>query len=273
MQRLFAFIFKYRVTFVFAGVEIFCLYLIYSRNDYQKTTFVNSTNAVAGQLLTSRTNVFDYFDLDAQNNRLARENAELKSLIVRNNALSKFSSHKPGSEEVDKYRVYSGKIVRNSTHMQNNYITINIGKKHGIEPGMGVITDEGIVGSVVRCSNRYSLVASVLHSQSMISAKIKKSGTLGTIHWTGKDQKLFELQYIPRHVKLNKGDTIVTSGYNAVFPEDILIGTIKDFELQDNRSFYDINVELIPNLSNLNYIYVIENIHKKEQQMLEEELQ
>lgn len=273
MQKLFAFIFKYRVLFVFIGVEVFCLNLVFSKNNYQKSTFVNSTNAITGSALESKNSVSDYFSLSVKNKRLAYENAQLKEMVIRNNALVKFSTSKRENQELDKYRLYSAKVVNNSVNKQNNYLTINIGEAEGVEKGMGVVNDKGVVGIIISTSQRYSLVVSALHSQAMISSKISNSNTMGSVQWSGKTSKNFELKYIPRHAKFADGDTVVTSSYNAVFPENIIIGTIKNSDLQKNSSFYDIEVELIPNISELDYVYVVENIYKEEQIKLEEAIE
>ncbi len=273
MQKLFAFIFNYRVTFVFLGIELFCLFLVFSKNDYQKTAFVSTSSNVTGDLVSTKQGVTDYFSLDEQNQALAEENARLRNLIIKHRALTTIAPNTPYSDEADKFRVYAAKVVKNSIHNHNNYITINIGSDDGISAGMGVVTESGVVGSVVSCSEKYSLVASVLHSQTLISSKIKRIGTLGSIYWTGRNSTELGLKYIPRHVKLQKGDTVVTSGYNAVYPDGITIGIIDDFELQDNQSFYEIKVELASELDKLNFVYVVENIHSLEQLKLEEQIE
>lgn len=269
MQRLFSFIFKYRAFFVFFSLEFLCLILIYSKNDYQKTTFVNSSSSVVGSLLTTKRGVVDYFALRKQNKKLAEENSKLKELILKNNALSTFIS-KNYKREIDKYRLYSAKVVNNSVSKQNNYITINLGEKDGITKGMGVMNEEGVVGIVISTSLHYSLVASILHSQSMISARIKNTNTIGTAHWSGEFTHKFELNYIPRHIELNLNDTVVTSSFNAIFPENIPIGTIEYFELKENGSFYEVDLKLLPNIANLDYVYVVENIFRDEQKGLEQ---
>ena len=77
------------------------------------------------------------------------------------------------------------------------------------------------------------------------------------------------LKDIARHVKIAKGDTIVTSTFSSIFPEGILIGTVLDFEAKEGDNFYTISVRLSTDFSNLSSVYIVENIMKGEQQLLE----
>jgi rod shape-determining protein MreC len=160
-------------------------------------------------------------------------------------------------------------VINNSIRRTNNYLTLAAGSQDGVKPGMGVISPDGTVGRIKTVSRHYSTVTSLLHSQMLVSAKIKKDNTFGTIKWTGGDYRTALLDYIPLHVKPAKGDTIVTSGYNAVFPEGILVGTISQVEKEADRSFYTIRVKLSVDFAQISYVYVVENPKRAEQDSLQ----
>src|SRR5690606_8326650 len=162
-------------------------------------------------------------------------------------------------------------VINNSIRRTNNYLTLAAGTLDGIRPGMGVISPNGAVGRVKTVSKHYATVTSLLHSQMLISAKMKKDNTFGTIKWTGGDYRTALLDYIPLHIKPQVGDTIVTSGYNTVFPEGILIGTISEVERELDKSFYTIRVELSVDFAQLSFVYVVENPRRPEQDSLETE--
>ena len=65
-------------------------------------------------------------------------------------------------------------------------------------------------------------------------------------------------------VKLNIGDTIVTSGFSSIFPENILVGTIKSFQLNETKDLYNINLKLFNDMTNLRHVYIVENRNIKE---------
>ena len=58
----------------------------------------------------------------------------------------------------------SAKVINNSIFKRNNYLTINKGKKHGVEDGMGVISTNGVIGIVHSTSENYALIISILKS-------------------------------------------------------------------------------------------------------------
>ena len=79
----------------------------------------------------------------------------------------------------------------------------------------------------------------------------------------------FPKKLIGTYVDIEKGDTLVTSGFSAVFPEGIMIGTISNFDLNEGNNFYNIEVQLSTDFLSLNHVYVISNLYKEEQSNLE----
>jgi rod shape-determining protein MreC len=134
---------------------------------------------------------------------------------------------------------------------------------------MAVINPQGIVGIIKDVSQNFSIVIPAININAHISAKIKKWGCFGTISWDGKDYRKAQLNEIPFHIKLIKGDTLVTSGYSSMFPEGIMVGTVSDFDLNDGKDFYNININLSTDFMSLNHVYIISNIYKEEQAKLE----
>jgi rod shape-determining protein MreC len=170
-----------------------------------------------------------------------------------------------------KYTYTQARIINNSVNRQYNYITLNRGKNHGIRPEMAVISSQGIVGMVYSASGNFSTVISVLNRDFRLSAKIKKNNYFGSLSWDGNNPRTAILSEIPYHVNIQKGDTIVTSGYSTIFPEGILVGTVTSFEVEESN-FFRIEVELSVDFNQLNWVYVIRNLLEEEQNHLEETL-
>jgi rod shape-determining protein MreC len=104
-----------------------------------------------------------------------------------------------------------------------------------------------------------------LNTNLLISAKIKSSDVFGSVQWDGGNISEVQLLYVPRHVKASKGDTIITSGFNAVFPEGILIGKISKVEVnKTDPNFLALTVKLSTDFSKLNYVYLVENTRFQE---------
>ena len=74
---------------------------------------------------------------------------------------------------------------------------------------------------------------------------------------------------IPRTAKVMKGDSVVTSGYSTLFPENIMIGYVSNVGSLPSSNFYAIRVRFSTNFYNLQYVYVIKNLLGDEQKKLE----
>jgi rod shape-determining protein MreC len=272
MERLLNFVYAYRALFTFLALEFFCAWLIVENNQYQSTKFFNSSNRISARIISFSSTIREYLSLRDINTDLAGENADLrKKLEQRNQSLYSFDVRELRDPAIiNRFDYVSAKVVNNSTAFTKNFITINKGTDAGIKPGMAVISAKGAVGKVKSVSKHYSVLISLLNIDEQVSSVIKSLGYFGTSQWDGVDPRQVELLYIPRHVKLHTGDTVVTSGYNAVFPEGVLVGVIKEVNLKEETPFYDIKVELAQDFGNLTFVEVIKSTLKQEKDSLEQ---
>ena len=270
MRNLVLFIWKHYFFFLFLLLEAFCIYLVVQNNYYQKASFINSSNALSANILQTSTNVEQYFYLKNENENLAKENAELRSHTMNSFDITLGKEYSVNDTTYHQKYIYtSAKVVNISTNRRNNFLTLNKGYKHGIQNNMAVITSTGVVGQVRDVSENFCTVMSLLHSKTTINSKIKKDGSYGPLIWDGSDFQYATLNDIPTHVRLAKGDTIVTSAYSRTFPENILIGTVESFERPSGKYFYTIKVKLSTDFKKLTYVYIVKNIFKDEQEQLE----
>jgi len=138
---------------------------------------------------------------------------------------------------------------------------------------MGIVSPLGVVGTVKNVSENFASIMSVLNEKNAVSVKIKKSGYIGSLVWELDlgNYQLAKLEDIPNHVKLEKGDTIISSGYSLIYPEGILVGTIEKFELPQGSNFYKIYVKLSVDYKKLSHVFVVKSWMKEEQQKLEQQ--
>lgn len=270
MRNLITFIWKHYFFFLFLTIEVLCIYLIVQNNYFQKASFVNSSNRVSANILKTSADVEKYFFLKSENEKLAKENAELRSRSLVSFSLLENNQYFVNDTAFrQKYSYISSKVVNNSTNRRNNYLTLDKGSKQGIKNNMAVITSTGVVGQIKDVSENFCTVMSLLNSKTTISSKIKKDGSYGPLTWEGENFAYATLHDIPTHVKLTKGDTIVTSAYSLTFPENILIGTVESFERKSGEYFFTVNVKLSTEFKKLSHVYVVTNMMKKEQEELE----
>jgi rod shape-determining protein MreC len=167
------------------------------------------------------------------------------------------------------YPLVPARVLNNSLRAVDNYLTLNVGTADGVQPGLGVLSASGVVGQVKSVSAHYATVFSLLHSKMAIAAKIKRDGTFGSVKWPGEDYSHALLDYIPRQNRLVRGDSVVTSGYNAIFPEGVFVGTVESFVKEPDKNFWTVNVRLGVDFSRLTYVYVVHNRPRTERDSLE----
>lgn len=263
MQQIINFLIKYKTFLLYAFLFIISLILTARSHSYHQAKFLNSSNYLAGSIYQISNNITSYFNLREENEKLHQENKQLRFQL--------YNASHTREEVIDSitvdYIVVPGRVIKNSFADPRNYITINKGKKDSIVQDMGVITSKGILGIVENTSRNFSTVQSILNEKSNINAKIKNSSHFGSLIWNTKDYRTVQLIDIPRLVQLTIGDTIVTGAMSSIFPENIPIGTIAKFDLDRSNSFYDIDVALFNDMTNLDNVYIIQN--KKRQEVLE----
>jgi len=271
LGALLRFLFAYRLFFTFILLEVFSLWMVVTRNSRQKTAWLTSSNEFAARTMAFSDAITGFFSLSGENEKLARENARLYSLLtVSRQTIERMRMDSiqapPGFSQ---YSFIVAKVINNSVARPNNYITLNKGTLDGIRPGMGIISPEGVVGRVMVCSDHYSTATSMLHSKMLISAEISRIHAAGSLKWGGENPDVANLEFVARHLKPKLGDTIRTSEFSNILPEGIHIGKIKRIRLKDDATFYSIEVDLATDFSTLNFVYVIENKLQAEKDSLQ----
>ena len=271
MRRLFLLIYQYRAFFTFILLEVISFWLIIGNSTFHNAAFFNTSNNIVASIFGLREGLYQYFNLVNENDNLAKENAYLRDLISQQTfkITEADTLMIPSEDTVIQYAYIPAKVINNSTRKINNYLTIDKGRKDGLASGMGAISSFGVVGVVKTVSNNYATLYSLLHGEMQISSLLSRLGVFCTTKWDGIDPLYAKLLYIPRHVELQEGDTITTSGYNAIFPEGIPIGRIKSFNIEENETFYNIDIELSSDFQSLSHVYLISNYYRQEKDSVE----
>jgi len=262
-------------------LEILCSYLIVKNNNYQSAAFFSSANFIAANISQTSNNISEYFSLKSYNRELAEENAELKRKLEEVRALPISDQQLEliviPQDSLDTlyvpYNFITAKVINNSTSWRNNSLTLNRGRRDGVNPGMGVVGGNGLVGKVKYVTNRFSVVTSLLHAGFTVSSRIANKVEVCTTEWDGMDPKFVSVKYVPRYHQIEVGDTVMTSGYNSIFPANYIIGIISEVDLRDDANFYDLKAEIINDFTTLSYVHVIINHNKEEKDSLENMLE
>ena len=263
MQQIFNFIYKNSNRLLFLLLLGISLALTIQTHSFHRSKIISSANFLSGGVYERINNLNEYLNLKTQNDELASENAKLRSILFNvkdTSNIAKLDSIK-GVKSED---VLVSKVIHNSYNVHENYLTLNSGELQGVKPDMGVINSLGIIGIIDNTSPNYSTVMSILNKKSQINAKIKKSNHFGSLVWDGKSTGYVQLIGVPRLASIKKGDTIVTGGQSAIFPENIGIGTIANIYTEKETNYYKINIKLFNDMTNLGHVYIIKSKNREE---------
>jgi len=273
MRSLLNFLLKYNNIFIFLLLEVVAFYLLAAGTSYHNIKLSNAVKSAEGNLQERLYNASRYLSLKEVNDALLRENLELRNKLER--TYSDFDiNFFPVNDSIHKqqYIFSNASIVNNSFNKQKNFITLNKGTNHGIKEGMAVVSPDGIAGVIVGVSRNFSVAMSVLNLDFRLSARFRRNGYFGSLTWDGRDESLASLNEIPTHLEINIGDTLETSGYSAVFPAGLQIGTVSSFDREGAADFYNISVKLSTDFHNIDWVYIIGNLMKEEQNELEDSI-
>ena len=269
MKEIIKLILKYHFTIIFILLEIVSFSLIIRHNEYQRAIFSESASTLFGNVSSTITSIKDYFRLKEMNESLANENILLKNRLEEYEFLRDTIIHgMVVQDSIPVYEYIGAKQVNATYNRTKNYITLNRGRKNGLQKEMAVCTPEGIVGLIQDLSDHFAVVIPLINVDSRISAKIKKNNYYGSLQWDGNDYAYSYLNDIPYHVEVNAGDTIVTSGLSKIFPEGIVVGYVESVD-KETANFLKIKVKLAVDFKRINHVYVILNNKKNEQTSLE----
>lgn len=276
MNNLLNFLIKHSEWFVFILLMTISGIMLVNNNPYQQVVILTSANSAAATVNEGLSSVTSYFHLKDINEDLQERNSALEMELI--NLRQELNDYKmmvsdtimPRRDEVaGQYSFVVARVISNSISDNYNYLTINRGSADGIKPEMGVIDQNGIVGIVDVTGRHASRVISLLNKDMSLSCKLKSSEYFGTLIWDGKDTRYAILQELPKHGEYNVGDTIVTSGFSAIFPEGLIVGIVDRKLKIASDNFVSLKIRLSTNFSQLSTVRAIDNKQKPERKRLE----
>lgn len=263
-------------------MEAVSIFLVVRDNAYQRSVFFSSANVAIAHITSLTSSVHSYMDLKTANKELLEDNGRLEqqllelqdqldALVADTTAFEGMAPDTLDTKEEFPYSFILAEVVNNSVNQVSNYITINKGREDGVRQDMGVVSNKGIVGIVSVVSDHFAVIIPLLNPKSHLSCRLKNSDYFGSLSWDGRDVRCASLDELPRHTVFNEGDTVVTSGYSAVFPKGIMVGTVISEEEGDDEDFRSLKVSLSTDFSTLRMVRVIRNFYQEEQVAIEKE--
>lgn len=257
MQNILLLLTRFGSFITFLILQVVALYLVINYNQSQKAIFLNSTAVYSGKWSEEINGYKRYFNLTSINDSLAAQNAALMETQFR-------PQEAHNVDTVGSWQVTPANVISNTFHLKNNYITIDKGRKDGIENGMGVIDKNGVVGIVRNTSDHYAQINSILHSQTRISATVSPHAYPGFVYWKEMNHMYMTLEGIPKYVNIAKRDSVITNGYSTIFPKGILIGMVDEVKSNPGSNSYEIKLRLSNDVASSYMVYILKNKDKAE---------
>ncbi len=174
-----------------------------------------------------------------------RENARLKeqlaTLLVERQQYGNIIEENKRLREIVGFRPQGFKVLTTARVIGRPYdsmlemLLIDKGAKEGIKKGMAVITVRGLLGKIYAVHESYSEVLLLRDPNFSVAVRIQESRIEGVLSGTGYNYAT--LNYIPPEEKVEKGDIVVSSGLDGLFPPGIPIGVVSDVN-KDNVEFF-----------------------------------
>lgn len=275
MHELFTFFARNSKWFVFAVYVVLSVMLLAGGDPYHRHLYLTSANSVTATVYEFSNNATGYFNLRERNTDLNRRNAELQSevMALREQLQRQAEIHATDTMPLDSgmmpFRFIVAHVINNSIARPYNYLTLNKGTLDGVRSEMGVIDASGVVGIVSVTGPHSARVISLLNPNFRLSCKLKGSDNFGSLVWDGRDPEIALLEELPRHTVYNPGDTVITSGYSAVFPPGLPVGIVMDDDYNDHENFFTLKVRLLSDFSALNDVQVVVSSLSAEAKSLE----
>ena len=264
MRNLLDFLYKYHHWLVFILLEVVSVVLLFQYNSYQGSVWFSSASAVAGKVYELESKMTEYLSMAKENEELTMRNLYQERQLDQLRRLYAEATKDTTAAELkeleflSQYKLIQANVVENSIHKLENLITIDKGRKDGVEPDMGVACGNGIVGVVYLVSDHYSVVISALNAaSSRISCAIRGRGYFGYLHWYGGDPSVAYVEDVPRHAKFKLGEWMVTSGFSSIFPSGVQVGKIEQAYNSSDGLSYKLKVRLSTDFGNVRDVVVI----------------
>jgi rod shape-determining protein MreC len=164
-------------------------------------------------------------------------------------------------------KTLAAQVIGSSGSEQSRVIYIDKGTRDGIKPDMAVITAEGVVGKVLRVSNRTTSQVLLINDQtSGVGAILDKSRLQGVLRGTPVGEVV--LEKVMSDETVQPGERVLTSGGDQIFPKGLPVGTVTKVS-PGPELFLNIRVKPSADLSRLEEVLVITQQEEKEPALAE----
>lgn len=228
---------------------------------------VSAADVVLGPVSGLWTVTFSYNDLQEENAELRAELERLSSADIRQDARSDAFSRLLAATDVDyidDVETLAASVLRDSVgNFDDDVISIDVGWRDGVAPGMAVVTEAGLVGRVDEVDAVRSTVTTISNPSLAIGVRLLSTGDVGLGHGVAGRPELFVIDTGLRWPDTGdpselpeEGSAVVTASASR-YPADIPVGRVRTVEAVEAGLAQMVTVELAADTRDLGYVTVL----------------
>jgi len=138
-----------------------------------------------------------------------------------------------------------------------HYVIIDHGSDDGVQHGMPVVTQQGLVGRVDAVTARASRIQLITDPESIVNVRLQNQNEDAQVE--GSITGDITLGMVSQNITLNPGDILLTSGLGGNYPTDIIVGQVLNVEKMENELFQTASVQPVIDFSALRAVLLITN--------------
>jgi rod shape-determining protein MreC len=189
--------------------------------------------------------------LKAELSRVRKEEQQWREAILENSRLRELLSLK----EKERRYVTAARVIARNMDQWSNTVVLDKGLSDGIEKDMIAVTNTGLVGKISGVSRSYSYLLFLSDINFSAAARLQDSRIEGVISGTGF--RRCQLKYVPYEEEVKKGDIVITSGLDLLFPPGIPVGYVSKVNKKDIGMFQDIEVVPFADDAKIEFVAII----------------
>ncbi len=258
MRRIAELVLRYKEYVSALGLIIISLLLISASSSSQLRSFRTISVGVVASVQSALSWLPNPYALETENHALRQLNKDLSMQLMQLRDAGVKVEKLQGMLELKEkspMKLKAAEVVGKATIQMRSYATLNVGEKDGVKTGMPVITERGLAGRIVGTNDNYAVVQLLLNRDTRVAARTTTGRNDGLISWDGASS--LTLRNVPSVQPQKVGDTVVTSNYSSLFPEDIVIGMVTKVEPEQGTLFYSITVEPAVNFATMEEAFVV----------------
>lgn len=257
---------EYLVLVFLVIISFYLITLDKSPNTQKLRAMIFGSFSIVNSLISD---LFGTENLKKENENLRLTNAELMlqlSRLRKDALLIDNLKNSLALKDTFKYNLISSRVISRFFNYNQETITIDVGSKNGIDIGMPVINDKGLVGIVFSVSDNFAIVKTLRNNDLNLTVKSERTGENGVMKWKSNNLVIIN---VPKTYQIKKGDRIVVSELSSIVPVIVPVGVAQTTENVETGIFNEIVITPYVDFNKVEYVFVVPVVASKEIKNLE----